>query len=83
VTSQVETRTRTRHFIRRLWLLAAATAITGSIAGTLALAPDSTRNHARAKPPATSDLAVDETRPIGPSDPPGLVGVHVPNAFRE
>jgi hypothetical protein len=81
--SRVDIRTRMRHYIRRLWLLAAATAVAGSVAGTLAFAVDSTRSHARAKPPATSGLAVDDTRPVGPSDPPGLVGVPVPSALGE
>jgi hypothetical protein len=59
---------------RRLWLVAAALAVAAA-AATLAFAHG--QNHASA--PAHVRAGVDDTRPVGPSDPQGLSGVPVPN----
>jgi len=63
-----------------VYLLAAATAITTGVAGLLVFAPGSASTHSpatrpAATTPAATTVGVDDTRPQGPSDPPGIIGV--------
>jgi hypothetical protein len=63
---------------KRLWLVATLAAITAVVAAALALAGGPVLRHART--PSQQRLiryGIDDTLPEGPSDPPGLVGVHV------
>ena len=63
----------------RLWLVPIAVAIFVLAAATFALARGSAPTNAQTQRPITQSYPVDDTRPVGPSDPPGLVGVLVQN----
>jgi len=64
----------------RLWLVPIAVAIFVLAAATFALARGSAPTNAQSQRPITQSYpVVDDTRPVGPSDPPGLVGVLVQN----
>jgi hypothetical protein len=61
---------------KRLWLVATFAGITAIVAAALAGGP--ALSHAQT--PSQQRLVrygIDDTLPQGPSDPPGLVGVHV------
>jgi hypothetical protein len=64
----------------RLWLVAIAIAIVGFSAATFAPARGSAPTDAQPQRPGTHREPIDDTRPVGPSDPAGLVGALVPNS---
>jgi len=62
----------------RLWVAALAIALTALAAGVFAVAGGrSAHERSQPKPTMSAVYPVDDSRPQGPSDPPGLVGVPV------
>ena len=63
----------------RLWLVAIAVAVVSFAAATFALARASAPTTAQPHRSITHSYPIDDTRPVGPSDPAGLAGAPVPN----